>query len=209
MPEHVPTLDVTYPFDGSWEVRNSPANRVPSHGTRLFGSAHAIDFVPVVDGRSAPFTPRSLLRPEPPESFPGFGHPILAPLAGIVLAADDDAHDHPAYRGLPSVGYALTQGRRAARGWPALAGNHVLIEHDGVVVALCHLMRGSVDVHPGDAVEPGAVVGRCGNSGNSMEPHVHVQAIDGPDARRAGPVALTFEGGVPRNGEIVVGRRNS
>ena len=51
--------------------------------------------------------------------------------AGEIVAAHDGEPDHAAYRGLPSLGYALTQGRRAAEGWPALAGNHVMIRCDG------------------------------------------------------------------------------
>ncbi|MFT4228466.1 M23 family metallopeptidase [Micropruina sp.] len=198
------SIDLTYPFTGRWLVQNSPANRVPSHGTRAFATSYAIDFVPVTDsGRSAPFTLRSLVRPEPPERFPGFGRPILAPLDGTVVAAYDDAADHAAYRGLPSVGYALTQQRRAAMGWTALAGNHVLIERDGTVVALCHLQRGSVQVRPGQRVEVGDVIARCGNSGNSTEPHLHLQAIDRPGIAHAQAVPLTLHGALPSNGELV------
>lgn len=72
------TLDLTYPFAGRWLARNSPATRVPSHGTTQFASAFAIDFVGVDDaGRSAPFTATSLVRPEPPTRFVGFGRPVL------------------------------------------------------------------------------------------------------------------------------------
>lgn len=198
------SIDLAYPFTGRWLVQNSPADRVPSHGTRAFATSYAIDFVPVTNsGRSAPFTLGSLLRPEPPERFPGFGRPILAPLDGTVVAAYDDAADHPAHRGLPSVRYALTQRRRAAMGWAALAGNHVLIERDGTVVALCHLQHGSVEVRPGQRVEVGDVIARCGNSGNSTEPHLHLQAIDRPDITHARAVPLTFHGALPSNGELV------
>lgn len=198
------SIDLTYPFTGRWRVQNSPANRVPSHGTRAFATSYAIDFVPVTDsGRSAPFTLGSLVRPELPDRFPGFGRPILAPLAGLVLAAYDDAPDHPAYRGLPSVGYVLTQQRRAAMGWTALAGNHVLLERDGTVVALCHLQRGSIRVRPGQQVGVGDVIALCGNSGNSTEPHLHIQAIDRPDVAHARAVPLTFRGALPFNGQLV------
>ena len=197
-------IDLAYPFTGRWLVQNSPADRVPSHGTRAFATSHAIDFVPVTDGgRSDPFSLGSLLRPEPPDRFPGFGRPILAPLDGAVLAVSDDVPDHHAYRGLPSIGYALTQQRRAALGWTALAGNHVLIERDGTVVALCHLQRGSVQVRPGQEVRVGDVIARCGNSGNSTEPHLHVQAIDRLDIAHAQAVPLTFHGALPRNGALV------
>lgn len=197
-------IDLAYPFAGPWLVQNSPANRVPSHGTHLFATSYAIDFVPVTDaGRTAPITIRSLVRPEPAERFPGFGRPILAPVAGIVLAAHDNEPDHPVYRGLSSIRYALTQHRRAAAGWVALAGNHVLIESGGTIVALCHLRQGSVEIHAGQQVQIGDALARCGNSGNSTEPHVHVQAIDNRDIERANAVRVTFNGSLPANGEVV------
>lgn len=198
------SIDLAYPFTGLWLVQNSPANRVPSHGTHAFATTYAIDFVPVTDSRrTAPITPRSLVRPEPADRFPGFGRPILAPVEGVVLAVHDSAPDHPAYRGLPSIGYALAQHRRAEAGWVALAGNHVLVDSGGIIVALCHLMQGSVQVTRGRKVLPGDALGRCGNSGNSTEPHVHVQAIDNLDIMRANAVPLTFKGSLPTNGEVV------
>ncbi|RPF23066.1 M23 family metallopeptidase [Myceligenerans xiligouense] len=200
-------VDLEYPFIGRWLTQNSPANRVPSHGTTLFGTSYAIDFVPVDKaGHTAPLTFASLVRPEPTDRFPGFGRRVLAPIEGVVVAVRDIEPDHVAYRGLPSVGYALTQRRRAAGGWPALAGNHVLIEGDGVVVAVCHLQQGSVEVRSGQHVRLGGLLGSCGNSGNSTEPHVHLQAVDGRDIERAKAVPLAFQGRLPRNGEIVDAR---
>jgi hypothetical protein len=201
-------LDLTFPFSGRWLVQNSPGNRVPSHGTTAFASSYAIDFVPVGDnGRSAPVRLATLVRSESPDRFPGFGRPVLAPVAGAVFAVHDRAADHRAFRGLPSVRYALTQGRRVAAGWPALAGNHVLIQtQSGLVVALCHLQQRSVQVEPGQPVQAGQTIGRCGNSGNSgnsTEPHLHVQAIDRTDPGQARPVPITFEGTLPRNGQVV------
>lgn len=197
-------LDMDYPFTGRWLVQNSPANRVPSHGTRLFATSYAIDFVPVDDsGRSAPFTFGSLLRPEPPENFVGFGRSVLSPVAGTVVASHDTERDHLSYRGMSSIGYTLTQKRRAEAGWLALAGNHVMIRCDGGVVVLCHLQRRSTRVRVGQHVEIGEEIGLCGNSGNSTEPHVHVQAIDSVDIDNAAAVPITFNGTMPSNGGIV------
>ena len=198
------SLDLEYPFVGRWLVQNSPADRVPSHGTTLFATSYAIDFVPVDGfGRSASFTVGSLLRPEPPENFVGFGRPVLSPVEGTVVASHDTELDHPSYRGLPSIGYALTQRRRADAGWLALAGNHVMIRSDAGVVALCHLQRHSTQVRRGQHVEIGEEIGRCGNSGNSTEPHLHIQVIDSLDVERAAAVRITFRGSLPSNGAIV------
>lgn len=197
-------IDLAYPFTGAWLIQNSPANRVPSHGTDRFATSYAIDFVPVDEtGRSAPFTLGSLLRAEPADRFPGFGRPILAPADGRVVAAHDAEPDHRAFRGLPSVGYALTQGQRVRAGWIALAGNHVLLDAGTAIIALCHLRQGSLTVRIGDRVGRGEVVAHCGNSGNSTEPHLHLQALDTPQVERARAVPITFDGGLPRNGEVV------
>ena len=85
----------------------------------------------------------------------------------------------------------------------ALAGNHVMIRCDGGVVVLCHLQRGSLAVTVGEQVRTGQLVARCGNSGNSSEPHVHVQAIDRLPVEAAQAVPMTFGGRLPRNGEVV------
>ncbi|PKH41274.1 Peptidase family M23 [Nocardioides alpinus] len=198
-------IDLTYPFEGRWLTQNSPANRVPSHGTVLLATSYAIDFVPVDGrGRTAPFKLGSLVRPEPAERFPGFGRVILAPVRGVVVRVHKTSLDHESYRGLPSVGYALTQRGRVAAGWESLAGNHVMIETgDGAVVAVCHLQQDRVDVRVGQEVGVGEELGRCGNSGNSTEPHVHIQAMDGVDVRHAAAVPVTFGGHLPRNGAII------
>lgn len=198
------SIDLAYPFSGCWLVQNSPANRVPSHGTHAFATTYAIDFVPVSeDGRAAPITLGSLVRPEPANRFPGFGRPILAPVEGVVVAVHDSEPDHPAYRGFASIRYALTQNRRAAAGWGALAGNHILIDSGGIIVALCHLQRNSIQVTRGQRVQTGDALGRCGNFGNSTEPHLHVQSIDNLDIARANAVRLTFDGSLPTNGEVI------
>jgi hypothetical protein len=200
------------PFRGSWRVENSPARRVPSHGTYAFGTSHAIDFVAVDDaGRSAPRTWRSLVAAEPVEVFVGFGQPILAPLSGTVISVLDGQPDHEGRRSqLTLVPYMLGQAERIRAGVAAVAGNHVVIAAgtDGLFVLLAHLRHGTVQVRAGQPVKAGDPVGQCGNSGNSTEPHVHVQVTDSADWHRARGVPLAFRGRdgtvwVPGESEIV------
>lgn len=184
------------PFRGRWLARNSPARRVPSHGTDLFGTTYAIDFIGVDRrGRSAPWGWRAALATERPDGFVGFGAAILAPAGGTVVAAVDGIEDHVARRSFFALtAYALSQGQRAKEGGTALAGNHVAIAlPDGAgVVLVAHLQRGSVAVHVGDAVASGDGVGRCGNSGNSTQPHVHVQVTDVADWPRSRGLPMAF-----------------
>lgn len=184
------------PFRGTWRVGNSPARRVPSHGTHLFATTYAIDFTAVRGRRTATTRDRrSLLSTEPVERFFGFGQPVLAPAAGRVVAVHDGEPDGVARRSHAArVRYALTQASRARGGAGALAGNHVVLqlEERAAYVVLAHLRAGSLRVGPGDAVTAGQQVGDCGNSGNSTQPHVHVQVMDAADPFTARGLPLVF-----------------
>jgi hypothetical protein len=202
-------VELALPFAGRWLVQNSPASRVPSHGTELFGTSHAIDFVPVgPDGRSARRTIASLIRTERPERFVGFGRPILSPVAGEVVAVHDGEPDHEARRSpFALIAYALTQSARVRGGAPAIAGNHVAIRVGEGVVLLAHLRVGSVRVRAGQEVAVGEQVGECGNSGNGTEPHLHVQVSESLSREARGiPLVFTRPGGgrwVPTTGELI------
>lgn len=184
------------PFRGTWVVQNSPARRVPSHGTHLFATTYAIDFVAVRGRRTATVRDRrTVLGTEPPGRFHAFGLPVLAPAAGRVVAVHDGEPDHEARRSpFALLAYAVTQASRARAGAGALAGNHVVVElADGAgFVVLAHLREGCLRVGVGDAVTAGQAVGECGNSGNSTQPHVHLQVMDSADPYAARGLPLAF-----------------
>ena len=176
----------------------SPARRVPSHGTHLFGVTYAIDFVGVDDeGRSAPVTWRARLASEEPDAFVGFGRPILAPAAGTVVVAHDGEPDHVGRRSaLTLLPYMFGQGDRVRKGINAIAGNHVVIAlgKEGPFVGLVHLRRGSIAVAAGDTVATGDRLAGCGNSGNSTEPCVHLQVTDTTQWSTARGIPMVFRG---------------
>ena len=189
---------VALPFAGRWLAMNSPARRVPSHGVDLLGQRYAIDFVGVDERHRDAFVAdwRTLVATEPPERFVAFGRPILAPADGVVVAVHDGEPDHAARRSqLALVPYMLGQAGRLRKGPAAIAGNHVVVElRAGVFAALVHLRRGSLRVAVGDAVVTGQQLGECGNSGNSTQPHVHVQLMDSADLAVARGVPVAFRG---------------
>jgi murein DD-endopeptidase MepM/ murein hydrolase activator NlpD len=60
-------------------------------------------------------------------------------------------------------------------------GNCVVIQHrEGEVSVLAHFKQGSIVVKAGDKVSRGQLLGQCGNSGNSSEPHVHYHLQNSP-----------------------------
>lgn len=187
---------LSLPFRGTWRAQNSPARRVPSHGTDVFATTYAIDFVAVRDGRSADVRDwRTVLATEPNERFHAFGRPILAPADGVVSAVHDGEPDHVARRSPLTLGpYLATQASRARAGAAALAGNHVIVEltGGGRFVVLAHLRRSSVRVGRGEPVQVGQHLGDCGNSGNSTQPHLHLQVMDGLDPFTARGVPMAF-----------------
>lgn len=204
---------LTLPFRGTWRAEMSPARRVPSHGTHLFATTYGIDFVAVQGRRSATTRDwRTSFYTERPERFLAFGRPVLAPAEGQVVRIHDGEPDHVARRSkLALVLYALTQARRARGGAEALAGNHVIIQREGGgYVVLAHLRAGSIQVEEGERVAVGHELGQCGNSGNSTQPHVHVQVMDSPDpfAARGLPLAFRDYRVWPPGGEspVAVGR---
>jgi len=192
-----PPVVLGYPLAGSFRARNSPARRVPSHGTDLMGTTLAIDFIPVdKDGRSAPLNWRAVAATERPETFAGFGADVMAPAAGRVVVAHDGEDDHAARRSqLTLLAYMARQPKRIRSGAGAVAGNHVVVAigGNGPYVLVAHLRQGSVSVAVGDVVERGQVIGHCGNSGNSTQPHVHVQVTDSIDWPRAHGLPLVFQ----------------
>ena len=173
------------PFRGTWLARNSPARKVPSHGTHLFATTYAMDFIAVRGRRTAATRDwRTLVGTEPVDRFFAFGQPILAPAAGRVVSVLDGVPDLVARRSQVSrVPYVLTQGSRARQGAAGLAGNHVILElaGGGGFVVLAHLRAGSVRLRPDEQVTAGQVLGDCGNSGNSLQPHLHIQVMDSAD----------------------------
>lgn len=73
-------------------------------------------------------------------------------------------------------------------------GNIVIIAHaGGVHSAYAHLQPGKLRVKVGAKVNPGTVLGLCGNSGNSSEPHLHFQLQDGPRFESSWGIEPVFE----------------
>lgn len=188
---------ISLPFTGRWLARNSPGRRVPSHGTDMLGERYAIDFIGVGHRRRTADRRdwRTFLATEPVERFFAYGRPMLAPVDGIVVDVHDGEIDHVGRRSqLTLVPYALGQRARLRQGMGAIAGNYVIIalRDTGAFVALVHLRAGSLRVAVGAAVTVGQPIAECGNSGNSTQPHVHVQVMDSPDLSIARGVPMAF-----------------
>jgi hypothetical protein len=73
-----------------------------------------------------------------------------------------------------------------------ITSNFVLIDHgNGEYARYCHL-RQEIPVKVGDVVEQGDVIGYVGNSGQSMEPHLHLELLDSADYLTANGLPIVF-----------------
>jgi murein DD-endopeptidase MepM/ murein hydrolase activator NlpD len=132
----------------------------------------------------------------PPSDFPAFGQPVLAPADARVVAARDGARDHRSRSTWAAFAYMMVEGSlRELGGAGRVLGNHVVLDLGGGVYAvLAHLRHGSVAVRPGEQVRRGQVIGHCGNTGNTSEPHLHFQLMDHPRPTVAAGLPFTFAG---------------
>lgn len=184
-----PPVSVRVPVGGRWVALNGPGTKVPSHNTHSHAQTYAVDlkYAPAEDVAADP--PFSMFRPFglPPGRYRTFGRPVLAPADGVVVATADGRRDHLCRMSLPGFGYLCLEGFVRGLGRTRhIWGNYVLLDlGDGVVAGLAHLRRGSLRVAVGDRVAAGQELAECGNSGNSSEPHLHFQLMDGSDVQTA------------------------
>ena len=150
------------PFDGRWFVLQAGDTLNVNHHMALRAQWYGIDFARVggPEGRELVRTNGATV-----DDFHCWGAEVLAPVAGTVIAVADDQPDNPPGRKDPT--HPL--------------GNHVVLKAaEDQYVFLAHFRREPAVVRVGERVERGRRVGRCGNSGHSDFPHVHMHVQDGP-----------------------------
>ena len=187
-------LPFAKPEIGDWYTYWGGRNLARNYHMIAQDQTYAFDFVVVRNGRSfdGPATD--------PASYYCWGQPVLAPADGVVSEVVDGIADN-------IVGVFNPK---------QPAGNHVMIQHKADVYSLSgHLRNGTTTVKLGDKVKTGQTIGRCGNSGNTSEPHVHFhlqnKATFGSGAtglpalfRNASVDGRPIQSGEPIRGQIVV-----
>ncbi|AMR33627.1 hypothetical protein A0256_20435 [Mucilaginibacter sp. PAMC 26640] len=144
-------LKLTLPFMGGWTVSQGYYGGI----THSDGWAQALDFV-ITDGDKCTFKYAG----DKPEDYYCYNKPVLACADGLVELVINHVADN------------LVGEMNIIENW----GNTIIIKHtDGVYSKVSHLKQYSAKVKPGEVVKRGDILGLCGNSGRSPEPHLHFQ----------------------------------
>lgn len=197
-----PATVVAFPLRGEWTAVNTPAERVPSHGTDQLGQRFAFDFLRI-DWASEGFrfhaqsTLRYAVVGVPLDACFGWAASIHAPFEGVVTASSDGWPERSRVHMLRDLAVVL---RNASRFDPnaadlrPLLGNHLILRDaaSNVHALVAHARCGSVRAAAGDRVMRGQHVADVGHSGNSTAPHLHFQLMDGPDLRTAQGLPCAF-----------------
>jgi hypothetical protein len=159
------------PFDGTWLVSNG--GRTPETNNHIRpaeqgpqNQLYAYDFRMESTGKEIKL-----------EEYEVFGKEVLAPGDGIVTQIIDGSLDVLPGERDRSVG----------------VGNAVIIDHqNGEYSLLCHFKHNSIRIKVGDKIKQGDVLGLCGNTGNTFQPHIHFNLQDGPLMHKANALPAQF-----------------
>lgn len=145
-----PCCEVGLPFSGNWSVWQG----FDGEWTHKGKWQHAYDFVITRNANTCATDGATL------EDYYAWGKPVVSPCRGRVIRVVSNLPDNP-------PGCVNRQ-----QNW----GNLVIIESiEGWYVELSHFAQHSIEVIEGQWVEYGTVLGSCGNSGYSAQPHIHMQ----------------------------------
>jgi hypothetical protein len=151
----VDPLTIASPLAGEWFVGQGGRAELVNYHRVTSAQADALDILQVVDGRTH--------RPGNPEltRYYIYGKPVLAPADGVVTGVQNGQPDQQI--GTTNAHYQ--------------EGNAIVLDvGDGRYLMMAHLKPDSITVRVGDQVRVGQPIARVGNSGNTTEPHLHIQA---------------------------------
>lgn len=172
---------LTLPFKDPWTVLWGGDGPELNHHVHNQAQKYAFDFFIVgenektykADGRSN-------------EDYYAFGKEIIAPCEGEVVMVVDGIKDNKPGEMNPVY----------------IPGNTVIIKTAaGEHLVLAHFKQQSIVVRPGQKVSQGQLLGLCGNSGNSSEPHLHFHLQNVEEMYKATGAKMYFES-ILVNGEL-------
>lgn len=167
------------PFEKNteWLVYNGGITKQSSHSWDVITQRFAYDFV-IADEKHI----RHKNKGTKLTDYFCFNQNIVTVANGIVVKSVNNK------RNAPFVGYGILDFLTTS-----FIGNYVIIKHtENEYSFYAHLNKGSVTVTSGDKVTQGQIIGKCGHSGYSSEPHLHFHLQDKADFFNAKGLPIKF-----------------
>ncbi len=151
------------PFAGTWFVAQGGDTANVNHHMRVRSQAYGLDFAKVGGTAGRALTSGD---GKDTKDYFSWGEAVLAPTTGTIVALESSLPDNAI--GIHDTEHPL--------------GNHVVLKTaGGAFVFLAHIQKGTIQVSVGSKVQAGDTLGKCGNSGNSDFPHIHMHVQNTSD----------------------------
>ncbi|ANC77307.1 hypothetical protein ABE65_011035 [Fictibacillus phosphorivorans] len=161
------------PIQDEWFVFWGGANQFINYHYEIEEQRYAYDLVIVKDGHSYRDTPTSN------EDFYAFNKEVVAPCDGRVVKVVNSIVDNE----LGSTNVSNPE------------GNYIIIQHANNEYSLiAHFKQNSIIVEEGHTIKQNQLIGLCGNSGNSSEPHIHFQVMYSDNHYNGKSIRIRFLG---------------
>jgi hypothetical protein len=160
------------PFDDKWYVYWGGRTIDENYHSFTQDQRFAYDFLQIINRKT--FTGEGKKN----EDYFCYGKNILAPGVGLILEIEN------------SVTENVPGETNSSNPW----GNYVIIDHGNREYSfLAHFITGSILVKKGDRVKQDQIIGKCGNSGQSSEPHLHYHLQNTPYRGQGDGLPIQFE----------------
>ncbi|MFM1930641.1 MAG: hypothetical protein RL387_1969 [Bacteroidota bacterium] len=147
------TTKMQLPFKGEWNVTWGGDSKELNYHVESIAQKNAFDIL-IFDKNGSTHQGSGQAN----EDFYAFGKKLYAPCDGEVVLVVDGVKDNPPGTTNPIY----------------IPGNTVIIKAtNGEYAFLAHFKQNSIVVKQGQKIKSGDLLGQCGNSGNSTEPHIH------------------------------------
>jgi len=181
-------IQIDCPVRGMWAFMNPPGHH-----------PDAKDFV-AVDAGGKPYTlldgmRHVLWRLHVADVF-SWEKQVFAPFEGVVVAAVNACEDRTSLNLVKDAFTALVRAPRQKSDDAAFfLGNHIVMQSSqGFYALFAHLRKDSLIVKVGERVKAGQAIAAIGNSGNTIQPHLHFQLMQDNAPFTAIPLPFVFSG---------------
>ncbi|MEP6674450.1 MAG: peptidoglycan DD-metalloendopeptidase family protein [Ferruginibacter sp.] len=167
------TTKMKLPFNGQWTIVWGGDTKELNYHVESQAQKNAFDIL-ITDAKGSTHKNEGVFN----DDYYAFGQEIIAPCDGEVIMAVDGVKDNKPGEMNPVY----------------LTGNSVIIKTtNNEYLLFAHFKNHSVAVKEGQKIKQGTLLGHCGNSGNSSEPHLHFHIQNVENMNIATGVKCYFE----------------